>query len=155
MFSQVQLEARMGDRVKQRVEFVGFVPHDGLRHVFVKAAVCVFPSIIETFGNVAIEAMACGRPVIFSKTGPGPEIIEDGVSGLLCDPYDPKDIADKIITVLKDPELAARLGRNARKRVEEHFSAEVIVPKNIAFYEECIERYKRGQSDRQRTFWRL
>jgi glycosyltransferase involved in cell wall biosynthesis len=101
-----------------------------------------------------LEAMACGKAVVASKTGPGPEIIEDGVSGLLCDPYDPKDIADKILTILKDPDLAARLGRNARKRVEEHFSPEVIIPKNIAFYEECIERFKRGETDRQRMFFR-
>jgi len=149
------LEKSMDARTRRAVTFLGHVRHSEIADLYRQGEVCVFPSHMESQGIVVGEAMACGRPVIFSKTGPGPEIIEDGVSGLLCDPYDPKDIADKIIRVLKDPELAARLGRNARKRVEEHFSAEVIVPKNIAFYEECIERFKRGETDRQRTFWRL
>ncbi|HUT04557.1 MAG TPA: glycosyltransferase family 4 protein [bacterium] len=154
MFSQSELEARMDKWVRPRVEFTGFFPHDRLRDLFVRAAVCVFPSIMETFGNVVIEAMACGKAVVASRTGPGPEIIEDGVSGLLCDPYDPADIANKILEVLDNPDLAERLGQNARKRVLENFSADIIVQKNIAFYEECIERFKRSETDRQRMFFR-
>jgi len=154
MFSQSELEARMETWVRPRVEFSGFVPHDRLRDLFVRAVICVFPSIMESFGNVAIEAMACGRPVVFSKLGPGPEIIEDGVSGLLCDPYDPADIANKILKVLDNPDLAERLGQNARKRVLENFSADIVVQKNIEFYGECIERFKRGETERRRMFFR-
>ncbi len=136
------LEKGMDDRTKETARFLGHVEHSQMPGLFRRGHVCVFPSHMESQGIVAVEAMACGRPTVFTKLGPGPEVIEDGVSGLLCDPYDPKDIAEKIITILKDPELAARLGRNARRRVEERFSTDVLVPKNIEFYEECIRSFK-------------
>ncbi|MBN1592192.1 MAG: glycosyltransferase family 4 protein [Candidatus Coatesbacteria bacterium] len=153
-FSQSELKARLEPEFRSRIEFIGFVPHDRLRDLFASAAVCVFPSAMETFGNVAIEAMACGRPVVFTRLGPGPEIIEDGISGLLCDPYDPSDIANKILRVLGDPDFAVRLGQHARKRVVESFSADVIIEKNIAFYEECIERFKAEKDARKRSPFR-
>jgi glycosyltransferase involved in cell wall biosynthesis len=60
--------------------------------------------------------------------------MEDGVHGLLCDPKEPESIAEKVVRCLKDEDLRARLGKQARIRVERHFSAEVMVPKNLEFY---------------------
>ena len=132
------LKSQMSSDLAPKVRFQGPVPHEELAKLYSGAAVCVFPSLKESFGIVAIEAMACGRPVVFMKTGPGPEIIEDGVSGLLCDTYSPSDIAEKILCILDDPALGQRLGRNARERVLQKFSADVVVRKNIAFYEQCL-----------------
>ena len=77
---------------------------------------------METFGLAPVEAMSVGRPTIYSRTGPGPEVVEDGVSGLLCDPADPHDIAAKIDQILDQPRaLAQRLGQAARQRVSRTF----------------------------------
>ena len=71
---------------------------------------------IERFGMVYLEAGACGKPVIGGKGGGTSEAIEDGVTGLLVDPLDVNEIADTIVRVLKDENLARRLGENGRKR---------------------------------------
>lgn len=72
---------------------------------------------IERFGIAYLEAGACGKPVIGSRNGGAPEAIEDGVTGLLVNPEDPDELAQAIIQILLDPELARRLGENGRARV--------------------------------------
>ena len=80
-----------------------------------------------------------GKPVVASRTGPGPEVIEDGASGLLCNPHDSHSIAHSVIRVLKDRELASRLGKAARQRAAAEFSVEKLVVKNEEFYHRCLE----------------
>ena len=139
---RAELVRRMSDELRQRVKFLGVVPHDELKELYLRASVCVFPSLSESFGIVAIEAMSCGRPVVFTNLGPGPEVIEDGVSGFLCDPYDPRDISSKVLQVLRDRELAESMGLNARQRVLERFSADVVVERNLQFYEKCLDEHR-------------
>jgi glycosyltransferase involved in cell wall biosynthesis len=98
----------------------------------------VFPSFVESQGIVFIEAMATGRPVIGPNTGPVPEIIEDGVSGLLCNPHDPQSIAERVIQCLTDRALAARLGAAGRSRAVDFFSVERMVDRNLEFYEQVL-----------------
>ena len=98
---------------------------------------------MESQGIVCVEGMACAKAVVASRTGPGPEVIEDGVSGLLCNPHDPADIAEKVVQVLCDRDLAEKLGKAARERAEAVFSADVLVRKNEAFYERCVEQRQR------------
>jgi glycosyltransferase involved in cell wall biosynthesis len=84
----------------------------------------------EGLGIVLLEAMACGIPVISTRCG-GPEtIVEDNVTGLLCSVDDERELADKIITVAENLELAFSLGKNGRQRVEVEFS-EVAVQKKF------------------------
>lgn len=73
---------------------------------------------VEGFGIVFLEAGACGKPVIGSKSGGIPDAVIDGVTGILVDPLDIEGIADAIIRLLSNENLAARLGENGRKRVE-------------------------------------
>lgn len=105
------------------------------RHAYIvpalqRAAVAVYPSKIETFGIAPVEAMACGCATVYSHTGPGPEIIEHGVDGLLCDPLDPDDITSHISRLLADRDLAARLGAAARRTVESRFALGPWVEQN-------------------------
>ena len=93
---------------------------------------------METFGIAPVEAMSVGKPTIYSKTGPGPEVIEDGISGLLCDPMDPKDIAEKISAVLANSQLGETLGRNGRMRVEKCFNKNDWIRRNVDFFNDCI-----------------
>ena len=89
-----------------------------------------------------VEAMALEKPVIYMRSGPGPEVIEDGVSGLLCDTHDPDDIASKILFLLEHPEIGFKMGRSARQRVVEKFELNKWVDENIRFYQDCISHYK-------------
>ena len=100
------------------------------------AHVCVFPSHMETQGIVILEAMACGRPVVATSRGPGPEVLgPDGECGLLVNPTDPVDIAEKICRVLDDADMAERMGARGRQRALEHFSLPPCLGRNIAFYD--------------------
>ncbi|WP_322549125.1 glycosyltransferase family 4 protein [Flavobacterium psychraquaticum] len=118
----------------QDIIFHGAVSLQEIPAVYAKAAVCVFPSHMETLGLVAPEAMAMGKAVVFTKLGPGPEVITHGETGYLCNPHQPKDIAEMIVLVLQNPEKATDIGVKARISVLEKFEISKIVQENIDFY---------------------
>lgn len=76
----------------------------------------------EGFSNTILEGMATGNPIVATAVGGTPEAIEDGVSGLLVPPHQPDALAQAMLTILQNPELARKFGKNARQRVEGHFS---------------------------------
>jgi glycosyltransferase involved in cell wall biosynthesis len=123
---------------RDRIQFVGRQDRrtqvlDWLR----RAEICCYPSRTETFGLAPVEAMATGKPTIYSRLGPGPEVIEENVSGLLCDPENPADLADKLLRLLRNPALGRQLGQVARQRVLAHFERDQWLRNNLAFYREC------------------
>jgi N-acetyl-alpha-D-glucosaminyl L-malate synthase BshA len=99
------------------------------------ADVFVLPSEQESFGLAGLEAMACGVPVVAARVGGLPEVIEHGVSGFLHPLDDPEAMAESAFRLLTDPDLHSRVAQAARRRVEERFCAERIVP----IYEQCYE----------------
>lgn len=124
--------------ILKRVEFHGPVAHDQLPGFYEQAEVCVFPSHMETQGLVAPEAMAMGKPVIFSNLGPGPETIDDNVDGWLCDPHDSADIARLIIKALDQRDRLSEIGQNAIKKVHSKFEPTLITQRNLEFYKKII-----------------
>jgi len=136
------LESMMQENVRRSVFFHGHVGREVLLNALAESRIAVFPSYTESFGNAPIEAMACGCATIYTKRPPGPELVEDGVNGLLVDPDDPNEIADAILRLLQDDELARRLGEAGRKLVEERYSVEAMLPRNVRFYERCIADFK-------------
>jgi len=102
-----------------------------------KAAVCIYPSHIEALPIAWVEGLAMGKAVVGADMGPGREVIEDGVSGLLCDSRDAESIAAALLRLLHDPALRERLGQAARQRAERLFSLENLVHENVAFYRKC------------------
>ena len=97
--------------------------------------VLLLPSAQESFGLAALEAMACGVPVVASEVGGLPEVIEDGVSGFLL-PMDALDeMAARAVALLTDAALHRRIVEGARRRVQDHFCAERVVP----MYEKCYQ----------------
>jgi glycosyltransferase involved in cell wall biosynthesis len=87
----------------------------------------------------ALEAMSCGVPVIASRVGGLPEVVEDGVSGLLFPVGDVEGMAQGAVRILADDALHARMAQAARQRVLDHFDADQIVPQYEALYEELLE----------------
>jgi glycosyltransferase involved in cell wall biosynthesis len=134
------LMEKVHPEVRNRFEFTGRMDREKVVPWLQRAAVCCYPSHMETFGIAALEAMSVGRPTIFTKLGPGPEVVEDGVSGLLCDPRDPRDIARCITSILDDEALALRLGNAARERVLQHFDKRDWIARNVAFFEKCLRK---------------
>ncbi len=122
----------------QHIHFKGAVPLEVLATKYAAAEVCIFPSLMETQGLVAPEAMAMEKLVIFSKCGPGPETIEHQFSGLLCDPYDDADIANQITWALKHKEESKTISKNAKASVLRNFEINVITNENLNFYNTLI-----------------
>ena len=89
----------------------------------------VLPSIIEPFGLVLAEGMALKKPIVATRVGGVPEVILNQATGLLVPPKDPHSLAQAIITLLKDRNLAASLGQAGRKRVEALFDLKKMVEK--------------------------
>lgn len=132
-----RLEAALDPATADHVEFLGPVEHQEVPALLAGASVCAYPSHMEAMPLAWLEALAMGRPVVAGDIGPAPEVVEDGVTGVLCDPHDPAAVADAVAGLLDDPERRARLGRAARARVEADFSIEVLAARNEAFFARC------------------
>ena len=128
--------------LSDKICFKGIVKHDALPQMIARASVCAYPSHMESLGLTWIEGLAMGKAVVASRTGPGPEVIEDGVTGLLCDPHDPASIAAAIVRVLADDALRQRLGKAARASAVDKFAIDVLVERNEAFYQRCVQQYR-------------
>jgi N-acetyl-alpha-D-glucosaminyl L-malate synthase BshA len=99
----------------------------------------LLPSAQESFGLAALEAMACEVPVVASRVGGLPEVVEDGVSGFLYDLDDIAGMARGAVTLLSDPALHERFARAGLERVRRHFCAGRVVPQYEAYYQEIIQ----------------
>ncbi|PIX97177.1 MAG: transferase [Hydrogenophilales bacterium CG_4_10_14_3_um_filter_63_21] len=122
---------------------LGSLPGEAVRQEMSHAAVLVVPSIwYENFPRTLVEAFACGLPVIASRIGALAELVRDGETGLLFEPGNPRDLADKMAWALAHPELTAAMGRNARAQYETEFSAEVNYRRLMEIYQEAIDEVK-------------
>lgn len=104
-----------------RVVFHGGVDHGEIPCFLDEADVCVLSSFSEGVPVSLMEAMARGVPVVGPRVTGVPELIEDGISGLLADPYDPDSFADALERILRDPAAAAALADGARGRIEQEY----------------------------------
>jgi glycosyltransferase involved in cell wall biosynthesis len=128
------LLADLPPHARRAVSFAGVVPHGELPAIYGAASVCVVPSFAEAFGLTCAEAMACGTPVVMTALASGPEMVENGQSGLLADPNQPDQIAAAIRMALGDRDLRDRLGRGARARALGMFDARSLLSANISVY---------------------
>lgn len=120
----------------QRTVFTGF--RGDIPELLSEAAVSVLPSLSEGLSNSLLESMAAGVPVVATRVGGNPEVIEHGVTGLLVPPRDAAALAAATGRLLEDKELAARFGEAGRRRVAELFSVERSVRETEHLYQRLV-----------------
>jgi glycosyltransferase involved in cell wall biosynthesis len=96
--------------------------------------ISVLPSLSEGLSNVLLESMAAGVPVVATKVGGNPEVVEEGATGILVPPRDSAALADAMGTLLENQDLAGRFGSSGRRRVEVHFSLDRMVQDTQKLY---------------------
>lgn len=122
--------------VEHKITMTGYVPRECLAERYHAADVFILPSLSESFGQVLLEAMSCGLPVIASRVGGIPETIEHGVNGLLVQPGNARALVAAIQKLAANPELTRELGDNNAKRARSHYSWRVIADR----YEDIYRR---------------
>ncbi len=123
--------------------FLGQVSDEELTRIYQSVSLVIVPSIMsESFGMVALEAMASGRPVVASSVGGLSEIVIDGVTGFLVDPADPVMLSNRISTLLEDYSLLKRMGFNARRLVEEKYSWNIIYNMVLKVYRDVLNLHR-------------
>jgi len=132
MLSDLQ-ELAMNLGVADRIHWLGYCADPA--RLLQASDIFVLASTGEAFGLVLAEAMACGVPVVGSRSGAIPEIVEDGVTGLLATPRDEVSFADAIEKLARDPNLRKEMGAKSLARVREKFSLETDAENTLRIYE--------------------
>jgi len=123
------------------VSRLGSLPAAAVRQEMCRALALVVPSIcFENFPRTIAEAFACGTPVIASRIGALADIVRDGVTGLLFEPGNPQDLADKLAWALAHPQQMAAMGHTARTQYEAEFSAGVNYRRLMEIYADVLEK---------------
>ena len=123
--------------VRDRVFFLGF--REDIPNLIKDLDILVLASKNESFGLTIVEGMAAGIPVIVTNTGGVSEIVIDNETGLLVEPNQPVALANAILYLLANPQLAKKLGQAGQKRATDYFSLNLMVEKTIEVYHEVLE----------------
>jgi glycosyltransferase involved in cell wall biosynthesis len=120
------------------VRFLGF--RRDIADLMVAADLVVVPSVAEAFGLVLAEALYLGRPVVATRAGGIPEIIDDGIDGVLVEPGDSAALARAIGSMLNDPERCRLMAGRGRERVAARFSFEGMTRAYESLYQSLLEQ---------------
>jgi N-acetyl-alpha-D-glucosaminyl L-malate synthase BshA len=119
-----------------RVHFLGKQEH--VNELLPLADLLLVPSELESFGLVALEAMACQVPSIATRVGGVPEVVDDGVTGLLYEVGDVEAMALGALSLLNDPERMNAMKEAARREAKKRFCATLVVPRYVRYYEQVL-----------------
>lgn len=122
--------------LEKNVIFTGY--RKDMPEILASIDILVLSSVSEGFGRAAVEAMACGKPVVATRVGGLTEIVEDRITGRLVPPEDPFAMAKAIIALLRDKKIAGEMGRAGRKRAEKLFSIEINAGRIEGIYEKIL-----------------
>jgi glycosyltransferase involved in cell wall biosynthesis len=129
--------------LEKQVRLAGFCPPHRLPPIYAGADLFVLPSHSESCSMALLEAMASGLPVVATGTGGTPELIEEGLGGMLVPVRSPKHLAEALAKLVADPALRQRMGAHNRQRVEAHYSWDVVTESYLGVYRGAIDESKR------------
>lgn len=124
--------------VLEKVEFVGKQPK--IADYLGIADISLLPSELESFGLAALEAQACEVPVVASRVGGIPEVINDGESGFMSDVGDTEKMSADVLKLLNNEEMRRKFGMRGRELAISRYSTEKIIPQYINFYEKVLQK---------------
>ncbi len=128
-------------QIEDIVTFDGFIPNDEIFEYIGRHDIMVMPSVVEeSFGVAALEAAACGLPVIASDTGGIPEAVINGETGYLVPPGNVESLADAILHLAQDKDLRSKMGRAGREFVKNHYLWDNCADKMAQLYDRLISR---------------
>ncbi|MDQ3399750.1 MAG: glycosyltransferase [Chloroflexota bacterium] len=127
--------------MEANVDFVGSRDQTQLAQYYAAADLCAVPSLTESFGLVALEAMACGTPVVATRVGGMQTVVEHGESGLLVPAGDDAALAEAIARVLTDHRLRVHLAHGARSRAE-RYTWQAVGDRIVELYDTVLERHR-------------
>jgi len=136
------LKENKGKNWLKKVIFMGKIADKAKEQEFADCDIFISPSLYESFGIIFIEAMRHKKPVIGCNTGGMPEIIEDRVTGLLCEPGDSKDFTDKLEVLVKDKSMREKMGTAGYNRLEKEFTDDIMCEHTLKFYKDIISMKK-------------
>jgi glycosyltransferase involved in cell wall biosynthesis len=124
--------------VKDHIIFTGYFPDSKLPRLYNAADVFAFSTFYENLPFAVLEALSSGLPVVTTNVGGIPEMIESGKNGFLVQPFNPKELADRILYFLEHPAAASEMALAARKTIEDRFDWRLIVKKVLRVYDEAL-----------------
>jgi N-acetyl-alpha-D-glucosaminyl L-malate synthase BshA len=125
-------------KIQERIHFLG--KQDRVNELLPLADLMLMPSELESFGLAALEAMACKVPSIATRVGGVPELIDDGVTGLLYDVGDVDAMAAGALSLLTDPARLQAMREAGRKTAQTRFCATLVVPQYMRYYESVLDK---------------
>jgi glycosyltransferase involved in cell wall biosynthesis len=137
--------SEMKAKAPRNVEFVGQLRPDQLNQFYKRSRMLVVPSVwFEQFPMVVLEAMGRALPVIGSRIGGLPEIIEDGLTGSTFEPGNPQDLARQVRLLWDDPQLCHRMGIAGRQKVLREYTEDAYFHNLMVVYQAAIQRSRKG-----------
>jgi len=116
----------------------GFAGREKLKEYFQNASMIILPSLEDNCPMVVLEGMAAGVPVVASKVGGVPDLIEEGKTGIFCDPNDPESMRASVAKVLGDVLAAREMAARAKLRARERFYPKIVAERHIEIYRELL-----------------
>jgi len=129
---------KLSPAAKENITWLGVLPYDKVLAQIAAANVVVLPSFAEALPMTWLEAMAMEKALVTSDIGWAKEVMLNGLTGFTVDPKEHQEYAGKVLQLLNDPALTLKLGKAAREQVVAKFSSEVVVERNIGFYEKVV-----------------
>ena len=120
--------------INDNISFIGYVTSEQKKKILSESNALLFPSLIEGFGLVMLEAFQQNRPVITSDIPPMSDIIQNNQTGLVVDPHDENKWADSIIALIKNPEISNKMGKQGNQTLQAKYNQNIFYDKLIKMY---------------------
>lgn len=133
--------AKKIDPEREFIYLTGYIPDKDILDYYNGCEIFILPARWELFGITMLEAMACMKPVVVTKFGGPSTIIKDGVNGMLVDPTNKDELAEKIVELLENKEKSNKIAKNALKTITEKFSWKIIAENYYSNYIKVIDSF--------------